>query len=78
MAFALPMARVRRWVPPAPGKVPTLTSGWPNRAPSAAMIRSHIITSSQPPPSARPRTAAITGLRQRVTASQLAVTKSSR
>ncbi|MCY1183331.1 hypothetical protein D9M73_239410 [compost metagenome] len=78
MALALPTARARRWVPPAPGSVPTFTSGWPKRALSAATIRSHIIASSQPPPSASPATAAITGLRQRVTSSQLAVTKSSR
>ena len=32
---------------------------------SAAMMKSHIIASSQPPPSAKPATAAITGLRQR-------------
>ncbi len=30
MALDLPMARVRRWVPPMPGMVPTLTSGCPN------------------------------------------------
>jgi enoyl-CoA hydratase len=52
MALALPIARVRRWVPPAPGMVPRLISGWPNLALSAAMMMSHIIASSQPPPSA--------------------------
>jgi hypothetical protein len=44
-------------------------SGWPNFAVSAARMKSHIIASSQPPPSAKPATAAITGLRQRVTRS---------
>jgi hypothetical protein len=52
MAFALPIARGRRWVPPAPGVTPTLISGWPNLALSAAIRKSHIIASSQPPPSA--------------------------
>src|SRR5690554_6105374 len=36
MALALPMARVRRWVPPIPGSTPRLISGWPKRALSAA------------------------------------------
>ena len=44
---------------------PSLISGWPNFALSAAMMKSHIMASSQPPPSAKPATAAITGLRQR-------------
>jgi len=43
--------------------MPSLISGWPNRAVSAAMMKSHIIASSQPPPSAKPATAPITGLR---------------
>ncbi len=77
MALDLPMKRVSRWVPPAPGETPRLISGWPNLAFSAAMMKSHIIASSQPPPSAKPATAAITGLRQRVTRSQLRVMKSS-
>ena len=38
-------------------------SGSPKRASSAAMVRSHIITSSQPPPRQWPWTEAITGLR---------------
>ncbi len=63
IAFALPMARGSRCVPPAPGMMPSLISGWPKRALSAAMMKSHIIASSQPPPSAKPATAAITGLR---------------
>ncbi len=39
------------------------TSGSPNCASSAAMVRSQNIASSQPPPSACPCTEAITGLR---------------
>ena len=52
MALALPMKRVSRWVPPAPGETPRVISGWPNLAFSAAMMKSHIIASSQPPPRA--------------------------
>ncbi|MCY1286914.1 hypothetical protein D9M70_358960 [compost metagenome] len=52
IALALDTARGSRWVPPAPGMVPSFTSGWPNLAESAAMMMSHIIASSQPPPSA--------------------------
>ena len=72
IALALPTARVRRCVPPMPGMTPSLISGWPNFAVSAAMMMSHIIASSQPPPSAKPATAAITGLRMRATRSQFA------
>ena len=61
IALALPTARGRRCVPPAPGMMPSLISGWPNFALSAAMTMSHIIATSQPPPSAKPATAAITG-----------------
>ena len=52
IAFALPMARGSRCVPPMPGIVPIVISGWPNFALSAAMIVSQAIASSQPPPSA--------------------------
>ena len=65
MALALPTARVRRCVPPMPGMTPSLISGWPNLALSAAMMKSHIMASSQPPPSAKPATAATIGLRTR-------------
>src|SRR5260221_9091330 len=61
IALYLPTARVRRCVPPPPGVMPILTSGWPKRADSPAMMMSHVIASSQPPPSANPLTAAITG-----------------
>ena len=50
--LALPTARVRRWVPPRPAMTPRFTSGWPNLAVSLAMMKSHCIASSQPPPSA--------------------------
>src|SRR6516162_7610817 len=72
MALALPTARARRCVPPMPGMTPSLISGWPNLALSAAMMRSHIMASSQPPPSAKPATAAMTGFRARATRSQCA------
>ena len=52
IAFDLPTSRVSRCVPPAPGITPKLISGWPNLAESAAMMKSHIMASSQPPPSA--------------------------
>ena len=59
IALALPTARVSRCVPPIPGMMPSLISGWPNLALSAAMMKSHCMASSQPPPSAKPATAAI-------------------
>ena len=40
MALALPTARVSRCVPPAPGMMPSVISGWPNTALSAAMMMS--------------------------------------
>ena len=52
IALDLPIARVSRWVPPMPGMVPSVISGWPNLAVSEAMMMSHIMASSQPPPSA--------------------------
>jgi hypothetical protein len=52
IAFDLPTKRVSRWVPPAPGMVPRLISGWPNFAVSAARMKSHIMAISQPPPKA--------------------------
>jgi len=47
-----PIARMSRCVPPAPGMMPTLISGWPNLVLLPAMIMSHVNASSQPPPSA--------------------------
>jgi hypothetical protein len=55
--------------------IPILISGWPNLAVSDAMMKSHIMASSQPPPRAKPDTAAITGLRTRSIVSQLRVMK---
>jgi peptidoglycan/LPS O-acetylase OafA/YrhL len=52
IALALPTARVRRCDPPMPGLTASLISGWPNLAVSAARMKSHIIASSHPPPSA--------------------------
>ena len=63
IALDLPTARVSRCEPPMPGATPSLISGWPNLALSLAMMKSAIIASSQPPPSAKPLTAAIQGLR---------------
>ncbi|MNX51174.1 hypothetical protein D3C86_818240 [compost metagenome] len=50
IALALPMARGRRWVPPAPGSMASLTSGSAKRADSAASTMSQASASSQPPP----------------------------
>ena len=43
------------------GRRPTLGSGWPKDALSAAMTRSQPSTISNPPPSASPFTLAMTG-----------------
>ncbi|MGC0421656.1 hypothetical protein ABIA38_007192 [Embleya sp. AB8] len=56
MAFDGPIRRGRRWVPPAPGMMPSVISGWPSFAVSAHRA------DSQPPPSAKPVIAATTGL----------------
>ena len=52
LATGRPTARNSLWVPPAPGMMPTLHSGWPNRAVKSATITSHIMASSQPAPRA--------------------------
>jgi hypothetical protein len=72
------MARGRRCVPPAPGSIASLTSGSAKRADSAASTMSQASASSQPPPNAKPATAAMTGLRTRRMVSQLRVMNSSR
>src|SRR5680860_706332 len=54
-----PTRRGRRWVPPKPGTIPSLISGWPKTAASAAIRTSQAIASSQPPPKAIELTAAI-------------------
>ena len=43
--------------------IPSVISGWPNSAVSEATIMSQVSASSQPPPSAKPDTAAIIGVR---------------
>ncbi len=50
-------------MPPKPGMIPRLISGWPKVADSAAMRKSHAIDSSQPPPNAIELTAAIVAVR---------------
>mmetsp|Transcript_14833 Transcript_14833/g.42524 ORF Transcript_14833/g.42524 Transcript_14833/m.42524 type:complete len:226 (+) Transcript_14833:443-1120(+) len=72
MALDLPTARISLCVPPTPGMVPSLISGWPNFASSEAMMMSQDIASSQPPPRAKPLTAAMTGLRIAETPDQCA------
>src|SRR5262249_51081567 len=62
LARAGPMSRGSRWVPPAPGMMPSRISGWPSWAPSPATRKSAHSASSRPPPSAYPVTAATTGL----------------
>ena len=52
----------RRWVPPKPGVMPRPVSGWPNTALSEQMRISQLMASSLPPPSAKPFTAAMTGM----------------
>ena len=61
IALNLPTALVNLTVPPAPGMTPSLISGYPNLALSEAIIISHIMASSSPPPKAIPLTAAIRG-----------------
>src|SRR5881628_3325419 len=67
MARALPIRRGRRWVPPAPGMMPSEDSVWPIlERPSSTMTRkSQHSVSSLPPPSAWPLMAAITGFGHR-------------
>ena len=58
-ALPSPTRRGSRWVPPKPGMIPRLISGWPKVADSAAIRTSQAIASSQPPPNASALTAAI-------------------
>ena len=69
LALASPTRRGRRWVPEKPGVMPRPTSGWPNLAPPlpsalgpAARMMSQLMASSQPPPRAKPLTAAMVGI----------------
>ena len=61
IALNFPTALVNLTVPPAPGITPSLISGYPNLAFSDAIMISHIIASSRPPPKAIPLTAAMSG-----------------
>ncbi len=61
VATPRPTSRGRRCVPPKPGRMPSLTSGCPNRARSDATRMWQASASSQPPPRAKPFTAATIG-----------------
>src|SRR5688572_127844 len=52
LARPRPTMRGRRWVPPAPGMIPSVGSGRPNTAVLAAIRRSQARATSHPPPSA--------------------------
>ena len=52
LALAGPTSRGSRWVPPAPGMMPSRISGWPSLALSPQTRKSAVSASSQPPPSA--------------------------
>ena len=64
-ARASPTRRGSRCVPPNPGMIPRLISGWPKLADCAAIRTSQAIASSQPPPSAIALTAAIVAIDER-------------
>ena len=64
LAIGAPRMRGRSWVPPMPGKMPRVTSGTANTAVSPQTTKSESTASSQPPPIAKPSTAAITGTGQ--------------
>ena len=61
MAFDLPTADVSLTVPPDPGKIPRLISGYPSLAFSEAIKISAIMANSSPPPNAIPLIAEISG-----------------
>ena len=61
-AAATPVSRGRRCVPPAPGTMPSFTSGRPSFASATAMRWWQPSAISSPPPSAAPLIAATTGL----------------
>ncbi len=69
MALARPTRPASKAAPPICGKTPSVISGNPNRALSAAMTMSLISTSSNPPPNTYPATPATTGFEQRANAS---------
>ena len=57
-----PTRRASLWVPPKPGVIPSPASGCPNTALSEQILMSQLMEISQPPPRAKPLTAAITGM----------------
>ena len=57
-----PTRRASLCVPPNPGVMPSPTSGCPNTAFSEQILMSQLMEISHPPPSAKPFTAAITGI----------------
>ena len=59
-----PTKRGKRCVPPNPGVIPSPVSGWAKRALLEAIRISQAIANSQPPPNAKPLTAAMTGQRE--------------
>ena len=61
-ARGTPTRRGSRWVPPPPGRMPSLTSGRPRRALRSATRKWQAIAISSPPPSAVPWIAATNGL----------------
>ena len=64
IAYDAPTTRGRRCVPPKPGVMPSVTSGWATFAPSPARRISQQSASSNPPPSAYPLIAAMVGTRR--------------
>src|SRR2546426_821497 len=64
-AFARPTSRGSRWVPPPPGMMARFTSVRPSSESSLAIRMSHASANSRPPPSAKPRMAAMMGWPQR-------------
>ena len=63
-----PINRGSRWVPPAPGLMPSVTSGIENRAAGVAMRKWQAAASSRALPNTRPAKAMATGLGQSSTA----------
>lgn len=61
LLFDFPIILASLWDPPAPGIVPIVISGWPNFALSPAIMISHIMANSHPPPKAQPLTEATIG-----------------
>ena len=59
LARAGPTSRGNRCVPPAPGSMPSVTSGSAIRAETSAMRRSQASANSSPPPAAAPLIAAM-------------------